>query len=108
MSIGGVTLSKITIKTRANSSWRRCLYTLSQHLDREVFIRLNTSWRRCSYTVYEQCINVNTEMLSARASKLGPGKTKDSKFRVPLDSGRSDPVAEDTPSPVSQDYERLP
>ena len=43
MLIGGVKLSKITVKTRANSSWRRCSYTLSQHLDREVFIRLNTS-----------------------------------------------------------------
>ena len=63
MSIGGVTLSKITVKMRANSSWRRCSNTLSQHLDREVFIRLNTSWSRCSYIVYEQCVNVNTDAL---------------------------------------------
>ena len=47
MSIGGVKLSKITVKTRSNSSQRRCSYTLSQHLDREVFIRFNTSWSNC-------------------------------------------------------------
>ena len=47
VSLQGLNAKEITVKTRANSSWRRCSNTLSQHLDREVFIRLNTSWSRC-------------------------------------------------------------
>ena len=73
---------------------------MSQHLDREVFIRLNTSWSRCSYIVYEQCVNVNTDALFANECEVAQKPREGQCYHLAVRAGLPAPVARQKAAPI--------